>query len=409
MVKCKKRGTNILLLALLCASGAAGVTYEYTALPEPGETFTDSDFGIYFADELDLVRAIYFYVDPLGGDSRHILTETHFQALVDDQACALMGACLHDVEMSSGIGHGLLRALAAFAAMSQHPELEQATLFFDGWSWGGQFCYHFTQWLPERVIGFVTQKGGYHSTAPAGAASGVPGYLIIGELDLAYRIENLTSIFEAHRPLGARWILAMEPGVGHARVENRVLLDTYFREVLTRRLPSPIIPGEPVILRSIPEPASWLGNRDTHAVGAFSCYDGEIGMAAWCPERSVAEHWQAFVSDSTVTDTIPCNPMSCDDASRRPRPLLHCYPNPVVGKAAVTFVLPMQSELELCIEDVVGRRVRTLCSGSIAPGTHRVNWFGRDDRGRDLPSGIYFCRLLCGDRLEREALILLRP
>ena len=409
MDRSPNRPLGLILLATLWVSVAGAETYEYTAIAEPGETFADSPFGIYFADDLELVRGIYFYVDPRGGDSRHILGNAHFRELVDAQQCALMGARLDDVEMSTGIGNGLLRALTAFAAMSLHAELEHTTLFFDGWSWGGQFSYHFTQWLPERVIGFITQKGGYHSVAPAGEAIQVPGYLIIGELDLGYRIENLTGIFDTHRPLGARWILAMEPAAGHSRVENRGLLDTYFNEVMTRRIPTPIIPGEPVALRPIPEQASWLGNRVTSAIGAYACYDGDIGMACWCPERIVAEHWQAFVSDSTVSDTIPCNPMVCDDPPVRERAVLKCHPNPALGMATVTFTMPPQGSIDLFIEDATGRRVRTLCRSGLPPGEHRLVWDGKDGRGGTLPSGIYFCKLKGDETTVGRSLILLRP
>ena len=71
--------------------------------------------------------------------------------------------------------------------------------FINGYSWGGQFGYHFTKWLPERVVGFITQKGGYHDTTNAGDAIEVPGLMLIGENDLPYRIENLTEIFLNHQ------------------------------------------------------------------------------------------------------------------------------------------------------------------------------------------------------------------
>lgn len=76
---------------------------------------------------------------------------------------------------------------------------------------------------PERVIAFITIKGGYHSLSLAGDAIKVPGYMFIGENDLDYRITNLTTIFETNRPMGALWTLAMEPDAGHSRVSYEII------------------------------------------------------------------------------------------------------------------------------------------------------------------------------------------
>ena len=41
-------------------------------------------------------------------------------------------------------------------------------------------------------------------------------------------------------------------------------------------------------------------------------------------------------------------------------------------------------------------------------GAHRVPWNGRDDEGRELPSGVYFARLDAGDLRSVEKLTLLK-
>ena len=55
--------------------------------------------------------------------------------------------------------------------------------------------------------------------------------MIVGENDLAYRIENLTGIFLDHRPIGAKWILAMEQDAGHSLVMDNNILDSFFYTV----------------------------------------------------------------------------------------------------------------------------------------------------------------------------------
>ncbi len=402
-------GRTLCLTALAALFGAAGAAiYDFNAEPLPGQTYTTALFRIYVPDEAQVLRGVYFYVNPLNSDSRYIVGDPHLRGLCADEQIGLMGARLDHVQMESGIGQAVLRALDAFADSSGHEELRHSPLFFDGWSWGGQFAYHFTKWLPERVIGFMTMKGGYHDTTFAGDAIEVPGYLFIGELDLPYRITNLTGIFEAHRPLGARWALAMEPGAGHQRIEDRALLDPYVRRVLAVRLPAVITPGEPVLLRGVPEPASYLGDRESHAIGYYACYTGDPGRASWCPSRETAVGWQAFVSDSAVTDTIPCAP-----AGVGPQPLaqeenrMRAAPNPHRGETELILTLPPGRRARISIHDADGRLVRRWAPATWDAGCGRIRWDGRAQDGRVLPAGVYWARCRWADDATELRLVRL--
>lgn len=287
----------LLFLWFVAVVPAAGEVLDFTAEPLAGDFYTTAVFRIYWPDELPHVRAVYFYLNPLDSDSRFIVDDPGFRALCDAAGVAVMGAQLDNLFMPSGSGNAVLRALADFADQSGHPEVAVAPLFLDGWSWGGQFGYHFTKWRPDRVLGFVTIKGGVHDTSPAGAAIEVPGYLFIGEFDLPYRLENLTTIFEFHRPLGAKWILALEQGAGHGRVTDRSLLDPFFLDLLQLRLPDPLPdPGEPVELLTLTESTGWLGDRQTFTIAQHGCFAFDPDLACWLPTADAAIRWQDFVS-----------------------------------------------------------------------------------------------------------------
>jgi FlgD Ig-like domain len=394
------------ICACMCAIAAFTLpvkaqVYDYLASPESGETFNPSPFRIYIPENIDLIRGVYFYVDPMGGDSRSIVNNAAFRDLVDDEAFALMGAQLSNVDMESGIGNGLLTGLEIFAQLSGHPELAFTNLYFEGYSWGGQFSYHFTKWRPDRVIGFVTMKGGYHNTDPAGDAIEVPGYMFIGELDLPYRIKNLTGIFEAHRPLGAAWTLAVDPGSAHQRITDRKLLDPFFQEVASARVPEIIPPSAPVRLQTLDETTGWLGNRTSHLIGSYECYDEDIGLAGWLIKRGLCEKWQEFVSDSTVIDTISCYPaavMEPDETRLR----VSCHPNPFEATTTIRFELPQADEITIEIFDVSGRVVRLLHSGSGLPGRHEISWDGANDAGSRVSPGIYLTRITAGAGAARQ-------
>jgi len=83
-------------------------------------------------------------------------------------------------------------------------------------------------------------------------------------------------------------------------------------------------------------------------------------------------------------------------------------PNPFSFDTVISFQLPEQSEVELGIYDLRGRRVRTLVSGRLQGGHHSLCWEGKDSEGHLLASGIYLCRLKAGRRVKVQKMLLLR-
>jgi hypothetical protein len=69
------------------------------------------------------------------------------------------------------------------------------------------------------------------------------------------------------------------------------------------------------------------------------------------------------------------------------------HPNPFNPVTTIAFSVPMTSSVRLAIYDVSGRLVRVLLDSEVDSGDRTVVWDGRDDRGRDVGSGVYFCRM----------------
>lgn len=84
-------------------------------------------------------------------------------------------------------------------------------------------------------------------------------------------------------------------------------------------------------------------------------------------------------------------------------------PNPFNPSTTVAFALDRPSNARLTIHDAGGRLVRTLIDGgAMDAGAHRAVWDGRDDRGREAASGVYFCRLAAGGEEAAGRMVLLR-
>ena len=85
-------------------------------------------------------------------------------------------------------------------------------------------------------------------------------------------------------------------------------------------------------------------------------------------------------------------------------------PNPfgTVSGARISLSLPASGQLEVIVYDVKGRRVRALFAGE-ASGTHLdLRWDGRDDSGRAVGSGVYFCRARIGRIVVSRKMTMIR-
>jgi len=64
------------------------------------------------------------------------------------------------------------------------------------------------------------------------------------------------------------------------------------------------------------------------------------------------------------------------------------------------------------VYNLLGKEVKTLVDKSQKGGHYEVSWDGKDEKGREVGSGIYFCRLKVeGDRLKAtkaKKMVLLR-
>jgi hypothetical protein len=84
-------------------------------------------------------------------------------------------------------------------------------------------------------------------------------------------------------------------------------------------------------------------------------------------------------------------------------------PNPFNRTTLIRYDVPADgADLRLAIYDVAGRVVRTLASGPVAAGERAATWDGRNQDGREVPSGVYFCRISVGNETRTRSLVLIR-
>lgn len=82
---------------------------------------------------------------------------------------------------------------------------------------------------------------------------------------------------------------------------------------------------------------------------------------------------------------------------------LQNYPNPFNASTTVSYSLPGEAEVSICIYNLLGQRVAILFEGTQQAGEHSISW---DASG--FPSGIYFARLDAGGNSQNVKMVLLK-
>ena len=107
---------------------------------------------------------------------------------------------------------------------------------------------------------------------------------------------------------------------------------------------------------------------------------------------------------SAMTAVLP-------DPSAPPRALTleQNFPNPFNPETTIRFSIPAPGAVvSLRIYDVAGRLVATLLDDDKLAGVRAVRWDGKDRRGADVVSGVYFYRLITPEKSLSRKLVVLR-
>jgi flagellar hook assembly protein FlgD len=91
------------------------------------------------------------------------------------------------------------------------------------------------------------------------------------------------------------------------------------------------------------------------------------------------------------------------------------YPNPFNPTTTIHFTVRRSSPAvrnpfltTLKIYNILGQKVKTLVDEAKPAGSYEVVWDGKDERGNNLASGIYFYRLQIGEQTQTKRMLLLK-
>lgn len=297
---------NLILLILsltLFSPNANAETYEVTM--EPSAIHNMAAFKMWINPEAKKLRGILMLNPGSNSDGRNLVDNEFWQAFATKHDFALMGTYLTDhkhpnmmieeyIQVSQGSGHAMIDAIDHFAKASGHEELSYAPFLLWGHSAGGELNYEIAAWIPERVIAFVVNHGGYYySSIPPEATRQTPGLFFIGLDDLPSRNAIIKGIYLTNRRAGALWTLAEEKDVGHEVVGSRDLAVEFYEEVMKKRLPKDAIGYKS--LQPLTEDMGTITNLNSHAITQLS-EEVKREQTSWLVSEKLAKSWQTFVT-----------------------------------------------------------------------------------------------------------------
>ncbi len=102
-----------------------------------------------------------------------------------------------------------------------------------------------------------------------------------------------------------------------------------------------------------------------------------------------------------------------DDDLNENDPRVHAWlyqniPNPFNPQTEIRFDIEEEGDVLLRIFDVRGRTIRTILDERCPAGSHRVLWDGTDELGIEMPSGVYFYRILSSGKTMIRKMVLSR-
>ncbi len=171
--------------------------------------------------------------------------------------------------------------------------------------------------------------------------------------------------------------------------------------------------GDPVFDLTLSYLDSELSGEDEASLALWRLSGGAWEGPKPAIAADLAANWLTVGAQTGFSDWViaaDLTPVGVDDGQIAPAApaLAPNRPNPFNPSTRIEYRLPRAAQVRLSIHDIAGRLVRSLVVGSQAAGVHAVAWDGRDDGGRDAPSGVYCARLVTDGACLSQKLALVR-
>lgn len=84
------------------------------------------------------------------------------------------------------------------------------------------------------------------------------------------------------------------------------------------------------------------------------------------------------------------------------------YPNPFNPSTYIKYQLPEESFVRINIYNLLGQKIKTLINSNKKAGRYNTVWYGKDENGNNVASGIYIYRIITDKNVISKKMILMK-
>lgn len=144
------------------------------------------------------------------------------------------------------------------------------------------------------------------------------------------------------------------------------------------------------------------GDRPVAVFGSDVDGDGDIDLAA---ANSNSDDVSILLNRTIISDA---DDQTDEYQIRGDFALFQNYPNPFNPSTRIEYTILKREHVVVTIHNLLGQKIATLVDETEPAGQHSVIWNGRDCRGGQVASGVYFYRLQTSEIFRAKKMILLK-
>tara|TARA_B100000886_G_C20416416_1_gene489443 strand:- start:1155 stop:2573 length:1419 start_codon:yes stop_codon:yes gene_type:complete len=84
------------------------------------------------------------------------------------------------------------------------------------------------------------------------------------------------------------------------------------------------------------------------------------------------------------------------------------FPNPFNSTTKIMFSLNENFNIKIYINDIRGHLIKSLTDGFYEKGTYTIDWNGKDNKGSNIVSGVYFYKILVNDNSFTKKMLFVK-
>ncbi|WP_036477616.1 hypothetical protein [Myxosarcina sp. GI1] len=301
---------------------ARGTYYQVSIPPAKKDKYVKADYRIWVPDNVKSIRGLIVKQhgcgDAAAASGLAHANDLQWQALAFKHHFALLGTrysthnefCDDWAYIDRGSEQAFLKAIAAFAERSRHPELVKVPWALWGHSGGADWGAQMLQKYFNRTLALVAVRCG-GATFPKRIDSklfGVPVLFAVAEREntLIDECRDLPlRVFKGYRKQGALWAVAVEANTAHEAGDTRLLAIPYFDAIATARLAK-----DNNNLFPINQAKGWLADLTTNKIASIGRFESKPSQAGWLPNEETARKWKEYVATGKIDS---------NDALERPK------------------------------------------------------------------------------------------